>query len=147
MNNEIKFEQSIEFLPAFDKRSDDPKTNYGINGVEMRWYLRGPDGIIQFVVYTNWQLPHVRDEQPEIQHRCLTRPLPADYGYHARVPQYEGQSAMECRLLGGQCYYDGSSLYADTIFDLLVTKGHEAVWEKMRESYMERFCKSEAAVV
>lgn len=47
----------IIFRPAYDKR---PK--YGIHGVEMVWYVKGPKGVIQFVTFTNWHLPHVRKE-------------------------------------------------------------------------------------
>ena len=43
----------IEFAPAYDKRHPDPQKNYGIHGVEMRWLLEGPRGVIQFLVYTN----------------------------------------------------------------------------------------------
>ena len=53
--------RKVVFHPAYDRRND-PKWNFGIHGVEMCFYLIGTEGAIQFVVYTNWQLPHVHKE-------------------------------------------------------------------------------------
>ena len=140
----VELERKIEFLPAFDKRDPDPKKNYGIHGVEMRWYLKGELGVVQFVVYTNWQLPHVQKEQDtgliggdRFPH-LLCRPMGADVGYHSPVPTYEGQEPMreECALLDGKpCYYDGSGLQAETVLQLLIEKGGEAVWDELESRY------------
>ena len=133
----------IDFSPAFDRRHDDPKKNYGIHGVEMRWYLIGDKGAVQFVVFTNWMLPEV---QTEIDYKPVTsgggrhtlhKPMPADVGYHTLEPQYEGQEPYgECNLLDGKvCYYDGSGLAAEPMFEKLLRGGHEAVWAEMEKLY------------
>lgn len=49
--------REISFSPAYDKRHIDPSKDYGIHGVEMRWYVKSSEGAVQFVVYTNWMLP------------------------------------------------------------------------------------------
>lgn len=145
----MDFERKIVFSPAFDKRDPDPKKNYGIHGVTMHWYLKGDKGVIQFVIYTNWQLPHVWKEQdqkpcdpdPDYRH-FMCRPMPADIGYHSPKPMYEGQEPIRvsCDVLDGKtCYYDGSSLNADPIFDLLVKEGGEAVWKEMERYYHQTF--------
>jgi len=131
--------------PAFDKRHSDPSKNYGIHGVDLRFYLKGPAGAIQFVVYTNWHLPHVQSEMdakplndfPYMFHK----PMAADIGYHARVPQYEDQPMMEadCSVIGGPCYYDGSSLQAEGVFEIFVCGGTDALWEEMEQRYCNRF--------
>ena len=54
-------EKIVKFYPAFDRRKD-PKGNYGIHGVDMRMILKGDKGAVQFVLYTNWHLPHVQEE-------------------------------------------------------------------------------------
>ena len=110
--NMDEFRREIKFSPAFDKRTNDPKTNCGIHGAEMAFYLHGPKGVIQFVVYTNWPLPHVQKEldakPPSRDFPYLFHsPQPADIGYHSPTPRYEGQTSGECGLLGGKCYYDG----------------------------------------
>ena len=45
----MELKREIRWRPAFDKRHSDPKKNYGIHGVEMKWLLTVPDGFIQFV--------------------------------------------------------------------------------------------------
>lgn len=140
----------IEFAPAYDKRHPDPQKDYGIHGVEMRWLLEGPRGVIQFVVYTNWHLPGVQREldlkslrTSLIALQARYHPMPADIGYHSPMPIREWQKEptfQSCEYLGGKpCYYDGSSLGARDFFELLVEEGHEAVWQKMEEYYQRTF--------
>lgn len=136
--------REIVFTPAFDKRSKDPSKNYGVHGVEMKWFLKGPKGAIQFVVFTNWMLPHVqaeRDADCSVEKAFLHKPMPADLGYHSPHAMYDGQQAMadDCPVIGGKCYYDGSGLNAYPVFQLLLEKGSEAVWQRLEEEYHERF--------
>lgn len=141
----MSFEKIIEWTPAFDKRNSNPNKDYGIHGMNLRFLLKGEKGMTQFVIYTNWQLPHVTKEfEKEISSsqfpHLMCNPLPADFGYHAKEPQYEGQDLMECCYSeSGKCYYDGSSLYAQTVFDRFVTEGDSAIWEELEKAYHERF--------
>lgn len=136
-------ERTIEWRPAWDKRSSDPNKNYGIHGVEMVWLVNGPEGIIQWVVFTGWNLKHVQEELDRRHQRIphLTcHPQPADLGYHSPKPMYEGQTKMDqCAYLPEGCYYDGSSLNAHPLYWLLVEKGAEAVWAELEDYYKERF--------
>lgn len=138
------FRREVVFHPAYDKRNSDPNKNYGIHGVNLTFYLHGPKGVIQFVIYTNWQLPHVQAEfdarPPHREYPYLFHsPQPADIGYHSPVPMYEGQTPMkgECSILGGKCYYDGSSLMAEDVFKVLVEGGDEALWKELERRYNE----------
>ena len=117
---------------------------YPSRGMEMLFVLKGPKGAIQFLLYTNWQLPHVRKDFEERMRfesvsSCLVMPMAADIGYHSPKPMYEGQEARECDVLGGKCYYDGSGLRAQEPFDILVSKGLDALWEYLEDDYRERF--------
>ena len=181
-------ERIVHFAPAFDRCDPDPKKNYGIRGVELRFVLKGPKGAIQFVVYTNWQLPHVTEEtiqktlaQAALQHpalrmkiiagnvreamehldaaeqflgerrgvldratlKCFFLPMAADLGYHSPVPMYDGQSPLleTCEYLDGKpCYYDGSTLYADKIFnEVFLPEGSDGLWKRMEAEYAKRF--------
>jgi hypothetical protein len=172
-----KLERIVKFTPAFDRRDPDPKKNYGIHGVTMRWVLKGEKGAVQFLVFTNWQLPHVTREQTEkmktekdvdLALRCFWQPMAADLGYHSKTPMYEGQKPMgavdmkinpdeskeiadrfirtetgtftPCEYLdGAPCYYDGSGLQAETVLQMLIEKGGEAVWEYMESCYRQQF--------
>jgi hypothetical protein len=138
-------ERKITFRPAFDKRDSNPSKNYGVHGVDMLWYIKGELGVVDFVVYTNWHLPHIEelnDSRNDSQFPHLNcHPQPANVGYHSRVPKYKGQtrSVFDCTLLGGDCYSDGSGLYAEELYDILVREGDEAVWKKLEEYYKQTF--------
>lgn len=131
----MELSREIEFTPAFDKRHPDPSKNYGIHGASMRWCLKGEHGAIQFVVFTDWHLPHVTEELKA--KGSFQEPMAADIGYHSHVPRYEGQTLLEqdCDVIGGPCYYDGSGLQAEEGLRLLITEGSEAVWRWMEEYY------------
>lgn len=142
-------ERRVVFAPAFDKRDPNPSKNYGIHGVDMRMYVIGPRGAVQFVLYTGWHLPHVREEldaRPS-RKRCLDHPMPADLGYHSPIPTYEGQEEWgrdNCELLGCRCYYDGSGLNAERIYEVLLREGSEGVWRELEAYYDEALPSVEA---
>jgi hypothetical protein len=143
-------ERIIKFNPAFDERNENPRKNYGIHGVDLRMILKGEHGAVQFVLYTNWHLPHV---QKEIDERIksnikvpyildVSRPLPADKGYHSKTQMYEGQEIVtnSCEYCDGQsCYYDGSGSEAEELFEILLREGSEGVWEELERYYNSLF--------
>lgn len=142
--------------PAFDRRDRDPSKDYGVHGCNMRFHVKGEKGVVQFVIYTNWHLPHIhksivsRCQGGKSGYKgyeyCRLAPLPADIGYHSPTPIYEGQEICQesCSLLGGKpCYYDGSSLNAEEYFNVLVSKGSDALWEKLENYYHRVFNKND----
>ena len=142
------FTRRIVFHAAYDKRHPDPKQNYGVHGVDACFYLIGPKGAVQFILYTDWQLPWVRsvaetlgrgreEIEPDLRRR-ICEPMPADIGRHALVPSYDFETVCknECELLGGKpCYYDGSSLGAYDVFEILIAGGDEALWTELDRRY------------
>lgn len=137
----MSLERRIEFTAAWDRRDPNSSKNYGVHGVEMRWYLVGEEGAVQFVVFTNWMLPHIREERKGRDLApCLYEPMGADLGYHSRVPRYEGQEPMsKCHLLNCPCYYDGSGLNADRVLEILIREGSDAAWKEMETYYASVF--------
>ena len=137
-------ERIIEFTPAYDKRHSDPKQNYGIGAVRIRFVLKGTLGAMQFLLGTNW---YPKEMQASFQQKDAERgwfdvqPLPWDVGYHSRVPRNEGQKPMgPCEYLDGAvCYYDGSGLQADPIRDALLERGDAGVWAALEERYIRTF--------
>lgn len=135
----MSLERRFEVQPAFDRTAE----GYGVHGAEMRWYVIGPQGAIQFVLFTNWHLPHVQarlDARMDSQFPHLScHPQPADIGYHSFKPRYEGQQILQknCHLLNASCYYDGSSLQAEEFYQTLITKGLDALWEALEKRYEE----------
>lgn len=141
-----EFTKEIVMKPAFDKRHADPNKNCGIHGVNLTMFLTGELGAVQFVVYTSWQLPHVQkefDDKPlgNIPY-MFHKPMAADVGYHSPKPIYDGQISLtdSCSVLDGKpCYYDGSGLHAEKMFEVLLREGSEGVWKKLEEYYNEVF--------
>lgn len=146
-----KFTRLVEMHGAYDKRA----TGHGIHGMDLRFILKGEDGAVQFVVYTNIQLDHVATEQWErarmrhddIELRCFWRPMGVDIGYHAREPQYDGQDHAQgsCPYLdGAPCYYGGSSLRAEEFMPTFIAGGSDAVWKMLEDRYEQTFGKDAA---
>jgi hypothetical protein len=136
--------REVVVRPAFDKRDPDPHKNYGVHGAEIAFYLKGGHGAVQFVIYTNWMLPETQAETdarppsgrfPYLFHK----PVPADIGYHSHVPRYQDQTLMDgdCHVIGGPCYYDGSSLQAEKVFEIMLRGGTDALWTEMERRYVE----------
>jgi hypothetical protein len=141
----VSAERIVEVTGAFDKRHPDPNKNYGIHGMNLRFVLKGAEGAVQFLVYTQMHLPHVHEE---LYHRrkpneaWMAAPMGADIGYHARVPHYEGQSIVQesCpHLDGAPCYYDGTSLGAEEFMPEFLAGGSDAVWAMLAQRYESVF--------
>lgn len=144
------FVRIIRMRPAFDLRDPDPKKNYGIGSCCFWFYLQGPLGVVQFMMSTNWFLPHnIEEMKAEGQwfdkYGLGNKSLPEgwDVGYHSPRPHYEGQIQMsDCEFIeGGKCYYDGSALRAseEKWVETLVSKGLDGIWTKLEEEYKHRF--------
>jgi len=139
--------KTITFESAFDKRSPNPSKNYGIHGVSIRFVYGDEKGYVQFLLYTNWHLPHVTKELSSKLYmpiqgdfHWMERPIPADLGYHSPKPQYEDQPKMDkCDLLPNGCYCDGSSLNAQRVYNILLEKGSDGVWLELENYYNELF--------
>lgn len=145
-----RFRKIVEWTPAFDRRDPTPSKNYGIHGMELRFVLKGPEGAVQFLISTNWQLPHVAEEQkraPAVAPwpHLVCGPTPADIGYHSSRPIWEyqvkdGPAFDECPWLDGQpCYYEGSGLHARDVFAIFTEHGEQAMWDYLRAYYEDTF--------
>ncbi len=135
----MKFEKIVKVSPAFDKRHPEPSKNYGIDSCKITFYLKGENGAVQFMIGTDWYLPHV---QSELKNKDFDiEPRGWDVGYHSYKPFYEGQHCMgKCEMLEfSDCYYDGSSLRAEEWIDDFLKGGTEWLWPKLEEYYNEVF--------
>lgn len=133
-------ERILSIKPAWDKRSADPAKNYGIHGMEFRFVLRGERGAVQFLFYSGTYLRHIERERLGKVETIGCRWMGVDVGYHSPVPQYTGQTSTPCDLLPGhECYYDGSSLAAESVAEEYVSKGPDAVWTHLLGVYLDRF--------
>jgi hypothetical protein len=140
--------QKVNLVPAYDKRNK----GLGIHGVQMHMALIGLKGAVEFIVFTNWQLPEItREWLDNIPHRSVGEgiasyvrtlfcPQSAGITHHSPLPFYEGQepTGNKCAYLNNKkCYIDGTS---DTrIFEILLREGHEGVWKYLQKCYEEVF--------
>lgn len=149
------FEKIVEITPAYDRRHADPKQNYGVHGVEMRFLLKKAGvGAVQFLLSTGWQLPHITEETDRrtlgkvqrgepiaVDLHCFYQPMAVDRGYHSLTPRYPGQTAREnCPYLNGAtCYYDGSGLNAQVVFDAMLSEGDQGLWRELEYYFTQVF--------
>lgn len=144
-----KLIRELLIYPGFDKRNPEPSKNYGIHGCEVVFYIHSPrrSKTVQFKAYTDWLPLNVQEEEhnksgsynPTATHVGV-QPMGADLGYHSPKPMYKGQTRMDCDLSKrGYCYYDGSSLNADRVRDVMLKEGSEGVWRELEEYYNEIF--------
>lgn len=110
----MKFEKEIKFIPCS-------------GSVDCKFFLKGEKGIIQFCISTGW------NENSEYNNPSKTYSY--DVGYHSPIPLYEDQKPMDKCCFYDKCYYDGSSMYARTVFDLLIKFGEEKVWQELESAY------------
>ena len=52
---------------------------------------------------------------------------------------WEGTAVDCCEVIGGPCYYDGSSLNAERLIQPFLEGGSDAVWRELEEYYHETF--------
>lgn len=144
---------------AFDRRDVDPAKNYGIHGVELSFYLVGDKGGVQFKFNTGWLLPETVGVETPFDWRSMGShdyaramhgrdtanmfPMVVDLGYHSPRPLYEGQTLLteDCPIIDGPCYYDGSGLNAEPVFEVFLREGSPGVWQALANYYDETFAR------
>lgn len=142
-----KFEKIVNFRPAYDKRNTDSSKNYGVHCVDMFMILKGTKGAIVFTVFTGWYLPNTIDWWKSRNLATLesVKGWGADIGYHSKKPLSEYQhenapSTEHCEYCDGQpCWYDGSGLAAQELFQKFVAQGEEVVWRTLEDWYYSEF--------
>lgn len=138
-----EFTRRIDFLSAFDKRSDNPSKNYGIGAVRMVFLLIGEKGAVQWMIGTGWYTASAVTHLAGFPPSGFDKPRPSgwDLGYHAKAPKYEGQSPMgHCHVLAeGDCFYDGSSLNAELPIEGFLAGGLDYLWPKLEALYRSTF--------
>ena len=146
-----KFERIIDFSPAYDKRNPNPKKNYGIGSVQIRFVLRKDNKAVQFLFGTDWYLPETVKEYKQIGNKHETVPCNLrgrsscgvegwDVGYHSPTSTYKDQPLFKkCDYIKGGCYYSGSGLYAHENSEILIREGSEGVWKFLEKEWIVTF--------
>jgi len=150
LRREVKFVSGydcIKFECKFnsDRCSPDSGGSHGLHGLEIKFYVHGKKGAVQFVLSTGWKPQYV--EPDRIRYLNLSGcfdncnslfPMATDLGYHSYKPHYKGQTPIrDCEVLGGKdCYYAGSGLACNDAFYTLLNGGEEKLWEFLEQYYL-----------
>jgi hypothetical protein len=145
----VTLERKIDFMgESWNKRDPDPSKDYGVGAIKCRFSLIGERGAISFTISTGWYLPEVFDDWKQKGMATEPKSLAMGMGVHIHAKKEWAQDYMqdmgenECDLLPeGKCFSDVSFLAGDTLFDLLIRKGEEAVWTELESWYEDRFVK------
>lgn len=154
LERRLVFEPGHHGNPKAKNRPGD-LNHWGVAAMRMRFLLVGPHGATQFLLGTGWYLPETYRwwlDSGRMPPGRFGGPLneldprhgpamPADLGYHAYEPRYEDQSSYECDVLANteRCYYDGSGLNAEPVFDRLLREGEDGVWAELWDYYRSLF--------
>jgi hypothetical protein len=144
-------ERWFECLPAFDLRETD--WDVGAHVVEMRWYLRGPRGMVSWDRFTGWPLPpeeitgedfykfrsyyETRSAYGDHALNNMNAPIPAALRTHSVKPEFEGHERHECGYVIGQdhCYPDITYTGGERLFERLVREGNIGVFAALKDYY------------
>lgn len=101
-----KLERITKMRPAYDKRSDDPKKDYGIHCMEIHMVVKGKKGAVHFIFMTGMFLPETMEEYIKNGRAkyevipdsgsvyYLNKPMGVDVGYHSPTPMYDNQQSV-----------------------------------------------------
>ncbi|SMC08042.1 hypothetical protein SAMN00768000_3612 [Sulfobacillus thermosulfidooxidans DSM 9293] len=132
-------QHQITFLPGYDGRHPDPAHNQGVDGMEIRFTVSGPKGLVYFALDTQWYpLSAVQDHYDPT--RWAEQPYQArslEIGYHACVPQHPYHRAHpDCDFLAGQsCYSEIFYRSARSLYWVFVHEGEPAIWRELEHHY------------
>jgi hypothetical protein len=154
-------ERKILFIPAFDKTDPDPKKDYGVGCLELRFLLIGEKGVVEFQLLTQWFQEHVMVRRLESLKkdiwmgkqdfllRHFLDPFPADVNYWSlnRISEDDTIFAEGVSYVfdGKPCYYgykyvdSDDTRSVDNALRKLVEEGDEALWKYLEEYYLEVF--------
>lgn len=108
--------------------------NAGPESTRCEWLVVGPPfGAVQYV---EWKYP----EGSNVARILGSNRQAVDVGYHSTKQRYEGQTPMDCHVVEGQCFYDGSGLHAEHVMrEVLDAKGEDALWAYLDDYFAETF--------
>jgi hypothetical protein len=137
----MTYERRFHIEPGFYLIRPETSRNYGIGDCRIFFYVIGEKGAVQWMIGTDWYPAPAREHLRGFPSREAVQPVAWDIGYHSRTPMYDGHTLMgnECNVIGGPCYYDGSSLNAEKWVEGFINGGTEWLWPKLEEYYRFTF--------
>lgn len=135
-------ERVVEMHPAYDCIEVQPCVHgskhckpgsggsHGRCAAIMSWSLRGEAGAVEFTFFTGMFLPATpaRVRVGGASGKCLS--IHSAFEMRDALNEADG-----CGLTGGHCWHDVTYLAADDLLEVLVAKGHEALWTELEQWY------------
>lgn len=141
--------REIRLLPSYD-RTQDPKGNFGVHNAEMAFLLRGAEGTLVWCFYTDWWLPHLRQDHLCNSRHCaqgsgiISLHLSSPPGRLAESDYDFTHNSEPCSWVSGDsgCWakiVSDFSTQSPALFNLLVAEGVDSVWTKLEALWKEIF--------
>lgn len=139
-------ERAVVFQPGYNSDvTGNPRADYGVHGMEISWYLRGPNGCVYLTfAVLDWvpgQLSPGHGLPPPGYPRREPEQHPHGFGMRwcTPAPQYDGQGRWQedCPLIGVPCYFDTWFSGADEPARQFTELGEPVIWEALRRRYEE----------
>lgn len=133
-------ERAVQFVPGRDGPSVEDGHYYAVTDLQIRWLLRGPRGVAQFVLGTDW-LPTTAAAAYARTGRIpatLWAATPQDLGSHTETPQgpWDRLLMPACPYLDSRpCFYEGSTVDAEAVYAAFTTEGEPAIWRALMAKY------------
>ena len=137
-------EESVQFTPGYNCPVEG-WNGHGVHGMEISWFLRGPDGAVRLRMGTDWipgelhpghgLSPDGMRSSPMYRGGWSTDPRGCGLSWHSRVPLYEGATGEQCCYIDGQCYFDETPSGADPAVAEFIQRGEQAIFDALEEAY------------
>lgn len=145
-----KLERLVRVSPAWDRRSPNPRQDYGWRGMDLHWILRGSKGAVEWTVGTNWvvqaMVPETQswndawlmywrgqsDRQTLIAHAYVHQPQYPEGYLHGGVCEYLETEWCYCNEI--RVFGEGA-VQARDLYWILVEQSDAAFWAAMQPYY------------
>lgn len=122
--------------------------NYGGGSMQLWFYVKGEKGGVSCSFSTSWFLPQNQERSLAMYTKgypfnpCeeLMQPKGTDVSYHSKTKLKDYLSpSPNCEVTDGDCYADGSSLYAREWVLVFLHEGSEGIFKRLEQYYATVF--------
>lgn len=133
-----KLKRKIDMFPSYDER-ENPKGNYGIGAVKIRFALIGEKGAVTFSLYTDWFIESARQHLKKFNHISENKPNVMDFSWHFFQEKEDCDMQFnECDLSPTKkCWFNSSGIYGKKYLEGFLSGGSDYVWECLEKEYKE----------
>ena len=120
--------------PGYDMRKNTP--SYGCHGAEIHFAVVGDKGAISLTIMTDW-FPSTIEWRNQLKFK-KTAPWVTDVSYHSSTQTEYGTHIDSCKLTGGECWGDGTSMN-EAWTEGIINGGSDWLWDRLEARYRHQF--------